>query len=81
MTNQQLKALIIAALAAVAGLCLTALLIWGPQDVQTQITEGAAALAALVIASGGVRSLLRDRDHDGVPDILQSAREKGAEDE
>ena len=56
-----------------------ALLLWGSQDVQTQIVEvlGGAGVGGLLL--GALKWLATDKDGDGVPDVLQSG--KPAEDE
>lgn len=71
MTNRQLLVVIMAALGGVFMLCVTAALIWGPQDLQTQLTEVGGGLVAWLTVGGGAAYLLRDRDGDGIPDIIQ----------
>ena len=72
-------AIIAATVVGVVGIAaLTALLIWGPQDVGTRIAEGAGALFALALPLLSAW-LLRDKDGDGVPDILQGGKRSAGE--
>lgn len=70
MTTKQIGLITIAALTAVLAACMTALLIWGPQDSQSRIWEAAGAIGAWALSSGLLARLMRDTDGDGAIDVL-----------
>ena len=76
MKRNMMLIIVAASLIGVTLVCVTLLMIFGSHDTQALITSGLLALGGtvgpLVMAWLG-----RDRDHDGVPDILQGGDDEG----
>lgn len=72
MTNRQIATIVIGSLTGVLLVCMTALLIFGPEDVQVRLWEWILGLGAWLASSGVAAWVLRDKNDDGIPDILQS---------
>lgn len=72
MSTKQTTILAAAALLGVLALCLTALLLWGPEDTQTRLVEAGAWLASSGAGVALLRWLGRDSDGDGTPDVFDA---------
>lgn len=65
MTTRQIAIVASAAVIAVVVASLTALIVWGPQDIATQITAGLSALAGSGLLLRAFSRLAADDDGDG----------------
>lgn len=71
MTTKQITIVVTGAVLAVLALCLTTLMVWGPQDVQSQISMGFAWFASSGAVVAAMRWLRGDDDADGVSNLAE----------
>ncbi len=72
MTNKQLAAVIVAILALAAMACATVIMVWGGDTAEAKLYELGGIAGGWLISSGFAAYVMRDTDHDGVPDVLDA---------
>ncbi len=76
MTSKQTFAVCATLLGCVMFLCLTYVLVHGPQDTQTMLIEAAGGSGVAAAGAAFLAWFLRDADGDGVPDRFQTKDEE-----
>lgn len=71
MTTKQTTIVVTGAVLAVLALCLTGLLIWGPQDARVWLAEAGGWLVSSGAVVGAMAWLKGDDDHDGVSNLAE----------